>query len=43
MCSTCGCGQPFNKHGEKKISTTNQKYADPKIKFKASKPKTKKK
>jgi len=27
MCLTCGCGQPFNKHGKKTLDTANQKYA----------------
>jgi len=27
MCSTCGCGQPKNKHGEKTVADANQKYA----------------
>lgn len=27
MCLTCGCGQPFNKHGEKTLDAANEKYA----------------
>lgn len=27
MCSTCGCGMPKNKHGQKTIDAANKKYA----------------
>ena len=27
MCSTCGCGKPHDKHGEKTLATANKKYA----------------
>ena len=43
MCTTCGCGQPFNKHQEKDIQAANRKYANPKIKFEAIKAKLKSK
>jgi len=43
MCSTCGCGQPFNKHESKDIQAANRKYANPKIKFEAIKAKLKSK
>ena len=43
MCTTCGCGQPFNIHGEKDIQEANRKYADLKLKFEAIKDKVKKK
>jgi len=43
MCSTCGCGQPFNKHESKDIQAANRKYANPKIKFEAIKAKVRKK
>ena len=38
MCSTCGCGRPKDKHGEKTIAAANKKYA-PKPKAKARKKK----
>jgi hypothetical protein len=38
MCSTCGCGQPKNKHGEKTLAIANKKYASkPKAKPKKKK------
>jgi hypothetical protein len=27
MCSTCGCGQPKNKHGMKTLAGANKKFA----------------
>ena len=27
MCSTCGCGMPKNKHGQKTLDAANKKYA----------------
>lgn len=27
MCSTCGCKQPKNKHGEKTVAAANKKFA----------------
>lgn len=27
MCTTCGCGKPKDKHGEKTLSAANKKYA----------------
>jgi hypothetical protein len=27
MCSTCGCGKPQDKHGQKTIAAANKKYA----------------
>lgn len=27
MCSTCGCGMPKNKHGQKTVEAANKKYA----------------
>jgi len=43
MCSTCGCGQPFNKHEAKDIQAANRKYANPKVRFEAIKAKVRKK
>jgi len=37
MCSTCGCGRPKDKHGEKTIAAANKKYS--KVKPKAKKKK----
>ena len=35
MCSTCGCGRPKDKHGEKTLAKANKKYAPrPKVKKK---------
>jgi hypothetical protein len=27
MCTTCGCQQPKNKHGEKTLAAANKKFA----------------
>lgn len=27
MCTTCGCKQPKNKHGEKTLAAANKKFA----------------
>ena len=27
MCTTCGCGQPKNKHGMKTLKAANKKFA----------------
>jgi hypothetical protein len=27
MCTTCGCGQPKNKHGMKNVAAANKKFA----------------
>jgi hypothetical protein len=34
MCSTCGCGKPKDKHGEKTIAKANKKYSKVKAKTK---------
>ena len=26
MCSTCGCGMPKNKHGQKTLAKANKKF-----------------
>jgi hypothetical protein len=27
MCTTCGCGAPKNKHGQKTLAAANKKFA----------------
>ncbi len=27
MCTTCGCGMPKNKHGQKTLAAANKKFA----------------
>lgn len=27
MCSTCGCGMPMNKHGQKTLKEANKKFS----------------